>query len=286
VRQGRTEQARRHARAADRAADGFSRSVPARTRHLHGLISLTEGDYQTAYTLLRSTLLTDERVPAHFHLSHYAVADFALAGQHTGQQDDAAYVLDGLMAYTHAMTPGGAHLSRRLRLLHELARALVADEADATARFRQVLSAGAERWPFDQACARLHFGEHLRRARRIVEARPLLAAALETFRELGAAPWAQRAETELRAAGAAPDPHPWPGAGHQESEAFAALTPRQRAVAELAAQGLTNPQIGARLNISPKTVGIHLSQIFERLELTSRVQLRGFAQGDMTPPAG
>lgn len=67
VRQGRTEQARRHARAADQAADGVSRSVPARTRHLHGLISLTEGDYQTAYTLLRAVLLTDERTPAHFH---------------------------------------------------------------------------------------------------------------------------------------------------------------------------------------------------------------------------
>jgi hypothetical protein len=63
VRQGRTEQARRHARAADGAGDGVSRSIPTRTRHLHGLISLTEGDYQTAYTLLRSTLRTDERVP-------------------------------------------------------------------------------------------------------------------------------------------------------------------------------------------------------------------------------
>jgi DNA-binding CsgD family transcriptional regulator len=284
VRQGRTEQARRHARAADQAADGVSRSVPTRTRHLYGLISLTEGDYQTAYTLLRAVLLTDERTPAHFHLSHYAVADFALAGLQTGQQDDAALVLDGILAHADAMTPGRTCLSRRLRLLHGLARALIADPADATALFREVLAPGAERWPFDQACAQLHFGEHLRRRRRIAEARPLLAAALETFRELGAAPWSQRAETELRAAGTAPDPHPRPTANYPESAAFATLTPQQRAVAKLAAEGLTNPQIGARLSISPKTVGIHLSQIFERLELTSRGQLRGLGHGDMAPP--
>ena len=330
VRQGRTEQARRHARAADAAGDGVSRSIPTRTRHLHGLISLTEGDYQTAYTLLRSTLRTDERVPLHFHLSHYAVADFALAAQHTGQQDDAADVLDGLMAHANAMTPGGAHLSRRLRLLHDLARALIADAADATELFQRALSPGAERWPFDQACARLHFGEHLRRRRRIVDARPPLAAALDTFRGLGAAPWAHRAETELRAAGVRPDPDsapddrrrpagatpdpdpeptyrrrpggatldpdPEPNDSRRPSRAtpdpdpapddrrvagaFAVLTPQQRAVAELAAQGLTNPQIGARLNISPKTVSIHLSRVFAQLGVTGRAQLRGLAPAD------
>jgi DNA-binding CsgD family transcriptional regulator len=286
VRQGRVAQARRHARAADQAADGASSSVPARTRHLHGLISLTEGDYQTAYTLLRAVLLTDERTPAHFHLSHYAVADFALAALHTGQQDDAAFVLAAITAHADAMTPGGARFSRRLRLLYELAWALIADDADATALFRLALSPGAERWPFDRACGQLHFGEHLRRRRRIAEARPLLAAALETFGELGAAPWSQRAETELRAAGAAPVPRARPAAALPGAAAFASLTPRQRSVAELAAEGLTNPQIGARLSISPKTVSIHLSQVFQRLELTSRAQLRDVERGDVTPPAG
>jgi DNA-binding CsgD family transcriptional regulator len=284
VLRGRTEEARRHARAADRASDGISRSVQARTRHLLGLIALTDGDYQSAYTLLRSTLLTEERVPAHFHQSHYAVADFALAAQLTSQQDDAARVLDGLLEHANAMTPGGAHLSQRLRLLHELARALIADGPPAEALFRQALSSGAERWPFDRAWAELHFGAYLRRARRIAEARPLLAAALGTFRDLGAVPWAQRAETELAAAGATPDsgsaPDPAPGT----RTAFAVLTPQQRAVAELAARGLTNPQIGARLSISPKTVSIHLSRVFAQLNITSRARLRDFAPDTAVPP--
>jgi DNA-binding CsgD family transcriptional regulator len=279
VRQGRTEKARRHARAAEQAGVGISHSVPARTRHLRGLISLTEGDHQTAYTLLRGTLLTDERVPAHFHLSHYAVADFTLAAQHTGQQDDAATVLDGIIAHANSMTPGGARLSRRLQLLHDLARALIAAPQDATPLFEQALSTGAERWPFDQACARLHYGEHLRRTRRITEARPLLTAALDTFRSLGAAPWAKRAETEVRAAGVATDSDRAPDAGRQIPHALAALTPQQRAVAELAAKGLTNPQIGARLSISPKTVSVHLSRVFEQLGITSRAHLR-----DLAPP--
>jgi DNA-binding CsgD family transcriptional regulator len=276
---GRTEQARRHVRAADRAGDGVSRSVQTRTRHLLGLISLTEGDYESAYTLLRSTLLTEERLPAHYHQSHYAVADFALAAQLTSQQDDAARVLDKLMAHANAMTPGGAHLSRRLRLLHDLARALIADGPDAEALYRQALSPGAERWPFDQAWAQLHFGAQLRRARRIAEARPLLAAARDTFRALGAAPWTQRAETELRAAGAALD-----AGAAGPADALAVLTPQQRAVAELAGRGLTNPQIGARLGISPKTVSIHLSRVFQQLGLNSRAQLRDLAPGTRVPP--
>jgi DNA-binding CsgD family transcriptional regulator len=276
VRWGHTDLARRNARAADRAADGISRSVPVRTRHLHGLISLTEGDHQSAYTLLRGVLRTDEQVPAHYHLSHYAVADFALAAWHTGQQDDATEVLDGILAHANAITPGGAHFSRRMRLLHDLARALIAIPDEAEARYQQALSPGAERWPFDQACARLHYGELLRRQRRIADARPLLNEALDTFRELGAAPWARRAETELHAAGAlSVQERPGP---------FTILTPQQRAVAELAAQGSTNPQIAARLGISPKTVSIHLGRVYEQLGINSRAQLRDLTDDETAPP--
>ena len=148
--------------------------------------------------------------PRHYHLSHYAVADFALAGLHTGQQDDAADVLDGLMAHADAMTPGGAHLSRRLRLLHDLARALIADPADARHSTSQALSPGAERWPFDQACAQLHFGEHL--AARRPPHRRSTAAARGRPRDLSRnsvrPPGRSAPRTELRATGAAPGPHP------------------------------------------------------------------------------
>ena len=79
-------------------------------------------------------------------------------------------------------------------------------------------------------------------------------------------PWAERAANELRATGIHRER---PGAPDQ-----AGLTGQQRQIAELAAAGLTNKQIGERLFISPRTVGYHLYQIFPKLGVTSRAALR------------
>ncbi|WP_324607849.1 helix-turn-helix transcriptional regulator [Streptomyces sp. NRRL F-5123] len=119
---------------------------------------------------------------------------------------------------------------------------------------------------FELALARLDFGEWLRRRRRAADARPHLNGALETFRRLGALPWGERAAAELRAAGAATTlPAASPAAD---------LTPQERQIAELAAQGLTNRDIAAQLHLSPRTVGYHLHKIFPKLHITSRAQLR------------
>jgi hypothetical protein len=102
----------------------------------------------------------------------------------------------------------------------------------------------AWRWPVDLARTELVYCERLRRARATTEARTHLAAALDTFRRLGATPWAHRAQQELRAA------------GHTGALAVPAanpadvLTPQQLQIAQLAASGLTNKQIGERLYLS------------------------------------
>ncbi|GAA0938604.1 helix-turn-helix transcriptional regulator [Virgisporangium aurantiacum] len=130
---------------------------------------------------------------------------------------------------------------------------------------RATTSPEAEAWPFDLARIRLAYGEHLRRVKATRAAREHLTAAARTFTHLGAAPWADRANSELRASGmpgarlTAPDPR---------------LSPQQYEIARLAAAGLTNKEIGLRLQISPRTVGTHLYQIFPKLGITARAALR------------
>ncbi|MCP9952670.1 helix-turn-helix domain-containing protein [Actinomadura madurae] len=99
----------------------------------------------------------------------------------------------------------------------------------------------------------------------------MLAVALERFRHLGAHPWAERAEAELRAAGmdvVAPLP-----------DALADLSPQQQRIIRLAAQGLTNREIGERLYLSPRTVSSHLYRVFPKLGVTARSQLRDLVEG-------
>jgi DNA-binding CsgD family transcriptional regulator len=92
-----------------------------------------------------------------------------------------------------------------------------------------------------------------------------LRAAQTTFDLIGAATWAAQARAELRAAGERPaaDDH----AGHTR------LSAQELEIARLAAQGMSNREIGQRLFLSPRTVGSHLYRIFPKLNITSRGQL-------------
>ncbi|MEU4768645.1 LuxR C-terminal-related transcriptional regulator [Actinosynnema sp. NPDC023794] len=119
--------------------------------------------------------------------------------------------------------------------------------------------------PFERARTELLYGEWLRRARRKADARPHLRSASEVFERLGATPWAARARTELRATGesrAVPGPDP-----------LSALTPQELQVVRLAAEGLSNRDIGAQLFLSPRTVGYHLYKAYPKLGVASRVEL-------------
>ncbi|MEJ3656081.1 AAA family ATPase [Actinomycetes bacterium KLBMP 9759] len=119
--------------------------------------------------------------------------------------------------------------------------------------------------PFERARTDLLHGELLRRNRRRSAARAPLRAALETFERLGAAPWAARARSELRATGETRSAGPSGGP--------ADLTPQELQVVRLAAEGLTNRDIGAQLFLSPRTVGYHLHKAFPKLGVASRAQL-------------
>jgi DNA-binding CsgD family transcriptional regulator len=166
-------------------------------------------------------------------------------------------------------------ISPRLSLIVAGAAALAAPRGRACSLFETALATPrADQWPFELARVRLLYGEWLRRERLAVEARAQLSAAFTMFRQLGALPWQARAVSELRAAGQvtpAADPG-WlrpPGAPSEDP-----LTPLDRQIAELAAAGLTNKQIGERLYLSHRTVAAHLYQIFPRLGITSRAALR------------
>ncbi|QFZ17038.1 AAA family ATPase [Saccharothrix syringae] len=143
-------------------------------------------------------------------------------------------------------------------------RALLTDDERWFTRAAE-LHRGSDHRPFERARTDLLHGEWLRRARRRADARTPLRAALEVFERLGATPWANRARTELRATGesrAVPGPDP-----------LSALTPQELQVVRLAAEGLSNRDIGAQLFLSPRTVGHHLYKAYPKLGVASRAEL-------------
>ncbi|WP_342743794.1 helix-turn-helix transcriptional regulator [Mycobacterium palustre] len=157
-----------------------------------------------------------------------------------------------------------AKVSPRLGLLTGGA-ALVDQTPQALTTFKNALSSvDAASWPFDHARVQLAYGARLRRDMRIEEARAVLHAALATFESIGARPWAVRARNELRAARDKLDGH----------EVTPSLTPQEWTIAELAAGGLSNKEIGAQLYLTPRTVGGHLYRIYPKLGITTRAALR------------
>ncbi|HWD77742.1 MAG TPA: helix-turn-helix transcriptional regulator, partial [Kribbella sp.] len=146
-------------------------------------------------------------------------------------------------------------------------RAALADDALAEGLYREALSGAARPFPWHQARLQLGFGSWLRRQRRVTESRDPLRAARTAFDALGAKPWALRADQELRATGE----RGWqPTTSGREQ-----LSPQEAQIAELAAQGLSNREIGQRLFLSHRTIGSHLYRLFPKLGVTSRQQLAG-----------
>ncbi len=117
----------------------------------------------------------------------------------------------------------------------------------------------------EHAKARTELGAALRRANRRSEAREQLRHALELATLCGAAPLAARAETELLATGARPRRISLSG--------VASLTPSERRVAQMAADGPTNREIAQALFVTTRTVEVHLTSIYRKLDISSRSQL-------------
>jgi len=250
------------ARALARVDPAQSRGVTARAWHALGIAALADGDHLVAYAQLRQLFYPDCS-PLHYHVSYLGVADLAVAAVRAGRQLEGREILDRALRHLDG-TP-----SPRLEQLLARAQGLLADPASAEPHFDKALCDPAgERWPFERAQLQLDYAEWMRRQRRINEAKPLLMAALETFRRLRARSWAQRAETELRACGVAiPD-------AADPADALSELTPQQRQIIHLASDGLTNREIADRLYLSPRTVGSHLYRSYPKLGVAGRHQLR------------
>lgn len=144
--------------------------------------------------------------------------------------------------------------------------AVLSEGAKAEGHYQDAIELlGQSAVPAHTARAQLLYGEWLRRENRRVDARVQLRAAHETFERLGAEAFAERALRELHATGET--------ARKRTNDTRSSLTPQEAEIARLARDGYSNPEIGAQLYLSPRTVQYHLRKVFQKLDLTSRNQL-------------
>ncbi|MEU6200270.1 AAA family ATPase [Streptomyces sp. NPDC047061] len=229
-------------------------------RQARALLALGQGNYETAY---RDCALVSPpgTLPPLNPRAIWSVYDLVEAAVYTGRTPEARVHV--AMARSACL----GELSPRLALLTHAAAALAGPAETAEAGFRRALAVADVHAPFDRARVQLAFGRWLRAHGREPEAaREHLTAALHTLEELGAAPWAAAAGTELAALTPPAEPEPLDQDG--------LLTPQELQIADLAATGLSNKEIGARLYISPRTVSTHLYNIFPKLGIRSRAALR------------
>ena len=228
--------------------------------HARALAAQAQRDYEEAYRCASGVSPPGTFAP-YVSMSHFVILELVDAAVRLGHRREA-------IAHVEAIREVGlADMSARMCLLATATEALVEEGRVASNLFRQAISTpGAERTPFDLARVQLLFGEHLRRVRQVTEARLVLTAAAETFERLGARPWTERANAELRASGVA--------AVRGSSRGRVKLTAQELEIAQLAASGLSNKEIGQRLFMSPRTVSSHLYKVFPKLSITSRAALR------------
>ncbi|MFD7084479.1 AAA family ATPase [Streptomyces sp. NPDC059918] len=226
--------------------------------------ALGEGDHEAAYLHAIGITPPGSFAPC-VHQASRTLLDLVEAALRTGRAEEAR---------RHALAAeeaGLAELSPRLALLTYGALAMTApDAAQADALYARATGhPDADRFPFELARIRLAHGVRLRHTQGWKAALPSLTAAAEAFEQLGAPAWTERARAELRAAG------PSAAAAAAASAApLPTLTWQERRIAELAAGGLTNKEIGARMHLSPRTVSSHLYRVFPKLGITSRAALR------------
>jgi DNA-binding CsgD family transcriptional regulator len=227
--------------------------------HTRALAALGQGEFDYAYQ--QAALISPPGTfPACVPHALWVAMDLVEAAVHSGRGAEAA-------AHVRAIQDQGiAALSPRLALLAAGSTAMAAPDGLAGDLFAYAVALpGADRWPFDLARVQLAYGAYLRRVDARVDARGPLTAARDTFRWLGAQPWATRASNEVRATGQSQL--------RPEDVLSGQLTNQELQIAHLAAAGMSNKQIGARLFLSHRTVGAHLYRLFPKLGISSRAAL-------------
>jgi DNA-binding CsgD family transcriptional regulator len=204
----------------------------------------------------------------------WSLVELIEAGVRCGATDASSAALERLSARTRASGTDWA------LGIEAGSRALLSDTQDAEPLYREAVERlERSRGTVHATRARLLYGEWLRREQRRVDAREQLRVAYDRFSEIGAKAFAERARGELLATGET--------VRKRRDDTRNDLTPQEEQIAWLARDGLSNPDIGARLFLSPRTVEWHLRKVYTKLEIRSRHELSSALPGsesELTPP--
>ncbi|WP_250009033.1 LuxR C-terminal-related transcriptional regulator [Actinoplanes sp. M2I2] len=256
---GDDEQAQEFAgKLTDWAGRRGSAAVQLYAQYVQCLLAQARDDFEQAFQCI-SELAVPATFSENLPLALAACVDFVECAVRTNRPDVArAYV-----AMLQSVDLTG--FSPRARLLTACATALAYPTE--TGHFERSLSTpGISHLPYDRARVQLAYAERLRRKGSLRTAREHFTEARATFITLRALPLQARGEREfpstvLNRVGTTATPTD-------------ALTPQERTIAELAASGLTNKQIGIRTYLSHRTVGTHLHRVFDKLGISTRAALR------------
>ena len=236
-----------------------------------GASALGDGRHDDAFRELWP--IFDENDPAfHRFMRWPAVLDLVEAGGRGDHAEQVSEVTDELERIAQRSEPP------ILRAGLTCARPLMAGDEQAEPLFLTALAQDLNAHPFLRARTLFSFGRWLRRQRRSADSRGPLREAIHLFDALRATRWSERARQELRATGEE--------IGPRTPDARDRLTAQELQIAQLAADGLSNREIGERLFLSHRTIGSHLYRIFPKLGITARGQLRAALDASRTEAVG
>ena len=220
--------------------------------------SVAHQRYDDGYEQLRRVLEPSD-VAYHPFVGGWALADLIEAAVQVGKREEAQRYLAHLEVLTAKMSASYLHASLAY------ARAIAADPDHAETLYQAALSSDLRSWPCFRGRLLLSYGRWLRRQRRVAESRAPIRTARESFDALGFHGLSETARRELRASGET--------SAQRTPDARDRLTSQELQIAEMAATGLSNREIGQKLYLSHRTVESHLYRIFPKLGITSRSQL-------------
>jgi DNA-binding CsgD family transcriptional regulator len=227
-----------------------------RLNWLHALLCNSLGQYEEALAAAQEAARHPEEIAA----PRWGLVELVEAAARSGAPELASNALEQLSETTRASGTDWA-LGVEAR-----SRALLSEGHAAERLYREAIERLALTGVrVELARAHLVYGEWLRRENRRLDAREQLRTAHEMFSHMGVEGFAERARRELLATGET--------AHRRPQETRGVLTPQEAQIAQLAREGLSNPEIGARLFISPRTAQYHLRKVFLKLDITSRNQL-------------
>ncbi len=240
----------------ERATAGGQGTAVQYARWASAVVHNALGHYEEALDAAQDAA---EDTPELF-VSAWSLSELIEAATRSGKTELARDALDRLVAHTHASgTDWGLGIEAR-------SRALLSEGETAEGLYREAIDR-LSRTGLRPELARVHllYGEWLRRENRRVDARAELRTAHDLFLAIGMEAFAERTRIELVATGET--------VRKRTVEARDELTAQEHQIARLARDGLSNPEIGARLFLSPRTVEWHLRKVFTKLGISSRKEL-------------